>query len=103
MSPRQGERPGNLLACPNCKSADHIGEIVTGWREISGARAVSGGGFVVDRGAFARVEDAEHVAFFCSGPKCNVDEEIAFRRMVQLDRDGKPLPALIPGQGALGA
>lgn len=94
------ERPGNRLACPHCKSADYIGEYVCGWREIGGARAIEGGRFIVDR-PFGRVEDAEHHAFFCSGPKCNVDEELSFHRMLHLDRDGKPLPAAIKGQETL--
>jgi hypothetical protein len=94
------DRPGNLLACPNCLSAEHIGENVSGWREIHSARLIDGK-LNVDRAHFATVEDAEHESFFCSGPRCNVDEEIPWRRMVQLDHEGNPLPAIHPAQERL--
>jgi hypothetical protein len=90
---------GNRLACPECGSAEFIGENVSGWREIAGAWMTPGGVIMPER-PFGKVEDPEHDSFFCSGPKCNVDRELSVREMVQLGRDGKPL-TVVEGQEAL--
>jgi hypothetical protein len=83
------ERPGNRLACPRCLSPDFLGEYVTGWRELREMpRMVDGRVWFSSEW---RVEDPEHMAFFCSNHGCNVDEEIPERRLVQLDRDGQPV------------
>lgn len=91
------QRPGNRLACPDCLSADFIGENVSGWREIQGVRMVDGK-IKVDVRSFERVEDAEHDSFFCSGPKCNVDRPIFDHDLVQIDHEGKPVPRQPPEQ-----
>jgi hypothetical protein len=93
------ERPGNLLACPNCLSPDFLGENAEGWRGVRTARMVEGR--IVVNLTESRVYDAERTSFFCSNEKCDVECELRDRELVQLDDEGKPVLSQPAEQGRL--
>lgn len=100
MLPSQSERPGNLLACPQCLSPNWLGENVTGWRELKKGYPRMVDGEVVARGD-GSVNDAEHRSFFCSNKGCNVDEEIPACDLIQIDDEGNVIGVQPAEQGRL--